>query len=90
MVKKFTLYILMLIFLYTTGTFFLLGLVLRCVVGLIYTASLNFSLDDAIKTLKMSAIAGIFIAFGSLIFNKIDEYNDRKKKRAPQDPSEKP
>lgn len=58
--------------------------------GLIYTASLNLSVDDVIETLKMSVIAGIFIALGSLIFNKIDEYNGRKKKPDPRDPSEKP
>jgi hypothetical protein len=32
----------------------------------------------------MSVVAGIFIAVGCLIFNKIDEYNARKK--LPTDP----
>ncbi len=79
MLKKMTPYIFILIFLYITGSFFLLGLLARGVIGLIHTASLNISIEDVLKTLKMSAVAGIILSVGAFIFNRIDIYNARKK-----------
>lgn len=86
MLKKMTPYIFILIFLYITGSFFLLGLLARGVIGLIYTASLNISIEDVLKTLKMSAVAGIILSVGAFVFNRIDIYNARKK--PPTDPNE--
>ena len=79
MKKKMTPYIFILIFLYITGSFFLLGLLARGVIGLIYTASLNISIEDVLKTLKMSAVAGIILSVGAFVFNRIDIYNASKK-----------
>lgn len=84
MLKKMTPYIFILIFLYITGSFFLLGLLARGVIGLIYTASLNISIEDVLKTLKMSAVAGMILSVGAFVFNRIDIYNARKK--SPTDP----
>ena len=84
MLKKMTPYIFILILLYITGSFFLLGLLARGVIGLIYTASLNISIEDVLKTLKMSAVAGIILSVGAFVFNRIDIYNACKK--PPTDP----
>jgi len=86
MLKKMTPYIFILIFLYITGSFFLLGLLARGVIGLIYTASLNISIEDVLKTLKMSAVAGIILSVGAFVFNRIDIYNAHKK--PPTNPNE--
>ena len=86
MLKKMTPYIFILIFFYITGLFFLLGLLVRGVIGLIYTASLNISIEDILKNLKMSAVAGIILSVGAFVFNRIDIYNAHKKK--PTDPNE--
>ncbi|AWH87788.1 hypothetical protein HYN51_03955 [Limnobaculum parvum] len=85
MIKKMTPYIFIFIFLYMTGAFFLFGLILRGCVGLIYTGSLNISLESIIKTLEMSSIAGILIAIGSFIFNIIDLRESRKKQTKSKD-----
>ncbi len=84
--KKMTPYIFVLVFLYLTGAFFLLGLGARCVVGLIYTSSLNISTEDVLKTLIMSSITGAFLSIGALVFNRIGIYNARK--RPPSDPDQ--
>lgn len=79
MKKKMTLHIFILIFIYMTTAFFALGVVTRIVTAVIYTGEVYLSLSGVIKVVKMSVVAGIFIAVGCLIFNKIDEYNARKK-----------
>lgn len=72
-------YIFILIFLYMTTAFFTLGVVTRVVTAFIYTGGFYLSLLGVIKVAKMSVVAGILITVGCLIFNKIDEYNARKK-----------
>ena len=84
MKKKMTLHIFILIFIYMTTAFFALGVVTRIATAVIYTGEVYLSLSGVIKVVKMSVVAGIFIAVGCLIFNKIDEYNARKK--LPTDP----
>lgn len=79
MKKKMTPYIFILIFIYMTTAFFVLGLVTRIVTALIHTGEIYLSIAGVIKVAKMSVVAGILIAVGCLIFNKIDEYNIRKK-----------
>lgn len=82
--KKMTPYIFILIFMYITTAFFALGVVTRIVTALIHTGEIYLSISGIIKVAKMSVVAGILIAVGCLIFNKIDEYNARKK--PPVDP----
>lgn len=82
--KKITPYIFILIFMYITAAFFVLGIATRVVTAFIHTGGFYLSLSGVIKVGKMSVVAGILIALGALIFNKIDEYNARKK--PPSDP----
>ena len=77
--KKMTLYIFILIFIYMTTAFFALGVITRIVTAVIYTGEVYLSLSGVLKVVKMSVVAGGVIAVGCLIFNKIDEYNARKK-----------
>ncbi|WP_096218326.1 hypothetical protein, partial [Enterobacter kobei] len=62
MKKKMTLHIFILIFIYMTTAFFALGVVTLIVTAVIYTGELYFSLSGVIKVVKMSVVAGIFIA----------------------------
>lgn len=84
MKKKMTPHIFILIIIYMTTAFFALGVVTRIVTAVIYTGEVYLSLSGVIKVVKMSVVAGILSAVGCLIFNKIDEYNTRKK--PPVDP----
>ena len=79
MKKKMTPYIFILIFMYMATAFFALGVITRIVTAFIHTGEIYLSLSGILKVGKMSVVAGIAIAIGCLIFNKIDEYNTRKK-----------
>ena len=83
--KKMTPYIFIIIFMYMSAAFFGLGVATRIVTAFIYVGEFYLSLTGVIKVAKMSVVAGILIAVGCLIFNKIDEYEARKKK-PPVDP----
>ena len=79
MKKKMTLFIFILMFIYMTVAFFILGISTRIITAIIYTGEFYLSVSGTIKVVKMSVVAGIFISVGAFIFNRIDIYNARKK-----------
>ncbi|AWH87779.1 hypothetical protein [Limnobaculum parvum] len=84
-IKKMTPYIFILIFLYMTTAFFILGVAVRIVTAFIYTAEFHLSFDGVIKVIKISVAAGALISLGALIFNIIDLRESRKKQTKSKD-----
>jgi len=67
------------IFIYFFICFFCLGIIVRVGAVLLYGGEFYLPISGLIKNLKMSVITSFSITLASLIFNKIDKYNARKK-----------
>lgn len=72
------------LFLYFLCCFSILGGLVRVGAVLIYAREFYLPIHDIVKNIKMSAVASFAITLAAFIFNKIDEYNARKK--PPTDP----
>lgn len=84
MKKKMTFSTLVLMAMYFFICFFFLGLLIRVVVEFYYTKTVDLNLSKLSHLAKMSGIPSVSITLAAFIFNKIDEYNARKK--PPADP----
>jgi hypothetical protein len=89
MKKKLAFSNLILMILYFFICFFIFGLLIRIVIELYYSGRVELDLNKLLHLAKMSGITSFSITLAAFVFNKIDEYNVRKKKPDPQDPPEK-
>ena len=78
LVKKVTLLHVVLVFLYGTVCFFILGIILRYGITYVYTRGFDVSHEDVVKTFVMSCITGAAATIASFVFAKIDEHKARK------------
>ncbi len=58
--------------------FFVLGLVIKTVLGLIYTGDFYFPYEEVARNLFKSIIAASAITLAAIIFNLIDKFKVRK------------
>lgn len=85
MKRKMTLWVSLLLFLYLFVAFFILGVAARVITGVVYSGQIYLLPEELIKATKMGLIGAGLGTLVALIFNKIDEYNARKK--PPTDPN---
>lgn len=79
MKNKLTISTLILMAFYFFICFLFLGLLIRITIEFYYTGTVDFNLNKFIHLVKMSSVPSLSITLAAFIFNKIDEYNGRKK-----------
>ena len=85
MKKKMTLSVIVIMLAYFFICFLILGLLIRVVIELYYTRTVDLNLNKLLHLIKMSCVPSVSITLAAFVFNKIDEYEARKKK-PPVDP----
>lgn len=67
------------LFAYFTAGLFLLGLIIRIVLGFFYTGDFYLPYSEVMVNLLKSIIAGAASTLAAIVFNMIDKFNARKK-----------
>lgn len=67
------------LFAYFTTGLFLLGLIIKIILGFFYIGGFYLPSEEILKNLFKSIVAGAAITLAAIVFNLIDKFNSRKK-----------